>query len=91
MAPQSIEIAPGAFYYPGYLDRAAQEALLADIRAVIAAAPLYHPRMPRSGKPLLGAHDELRAARLGLGHRRLPLPGNPSRDRRALARRCPRR
>ena len=50
MARQSIEIAPGAVYYPGYLDRAAQEALLADVRAVIARAPLYHPRMPRSGK-----------------------------------------
>jgi alkylated DNA repair protein (DNA oxidative demethylase) len=51
MARQSIEIAPGAFYCPGYLDRAAQEALLADVRAVIAKAALYHPRMPRSGKP----------------------------------------
>ena len=51
MARQSIEIASGAFYCPGYLGRAAQEALLADVRAVIAKAPLYHPRMPRSGKP----------------------------------------
>lgn len=51
MARQSIEIAPGAFYCPGYLDRAAQEALLAELRAIIANAPLYHPRMPRSGKP----------------------------------------
>jgi alkylated DNA repair protein (DNA oxidative demethylase) len=51
MPLQAIEIAPGAVYYPGYLDRAAQEALLQDIRDVIAKAPLYHPRMPRSGKP----------------------------------------
>ena len=51
MARQSIEIAPGAVFYPGYLDRAAQEALLADVRTAILAAPLYHPRMPRSGKP----------------------------------------
>jgi DNA oxidative demethylase len=50
MPLQAIEIAPGAVYYPGYLDRPAQEALLKDIRAAIAAAPLYHPRMPRSGK-----------------------------------------
>ncbi|MBV9567684.1 MAG: alpha-ketoglutarate-dependent dioxygenase AlkB [Hyphomicrobiales bacterium] len=50
MARQSIEIAPGAIYYPGYLDRGAQEALLVDVRAAIATAPLYHPRMPRSGK-----------------------------------------
>ncbi|SEC86990.1 alkylated DNA repair protein (DNA oxidative demethylase) [Rhizobiales bacterium GAS191] len=50
MPHQVIEIGPGAVYHPAYLDRAAQQALLADIRAVIAAAPLYHPRMPRSGK-----------------------------------------
>lgn len=37
---------------PGYLDRAAQEALLADIRAIVRAAPLYVPVMPRSGKPM---------------------------------------
>jgi alkylated DNA repair protein (DNA oxidative demethylase) len=36
---------------PGYLDRAAQEALLAAIRGVIRDAPLFTPRMPRSGKP----------------------------------------
>jgi DNA alkylation damage repair protein AlkB len=38
-------------YRPEYLDREAQAALLADIRAVIAAAPLFQPRMPRTGKP----------------------------------------
>ena len=37
---------------PGYLDRAAQHELLAAVRAVIAAAPLYAPRMPRSGTPM---------------------------------------
>ena len=37
---------------PGYLDRAAQHELLAAVRAVVAAAPLYLPRMPRSGKPM---------------------------------------
>jgi len=36
---------------PGRLDRPAQEALLADIRAVVEAAPLYRPQMPRTGKP----------------------------------------
>jgi alkylated DNA repair protein (DNA oxidative demethylase) len=45
-----VAIAPGVAYYPGYLDRAAQEALLRDIVAVVAAAPLYQPRMPRTGK-----------------------------------------
>src|SRR5262245_41658831 len=37
---------------PGYLDRPAQEALLAALRSVFARAPLYTPRMPKSGKPL---------------------------------------
>src|SRR2546421_11723692 len=37
---------------PGYLDRPAQKALLAALREVIAQAPLYIPRMPRSGKPM---------------------------------------
>jgi DNA oxidative demethylase len=37
---------------PGYLDRSAQEALLAAVREVIARAPLYTPRMPRTGKPM---------------------------------------
>ena len=45
-------IAPGVTLTPGYLDRAAQHELLAAVRAVVAAAPLYLPRMPRSGKPM---------------------------------------
>jgi DNA oxidative demethylase len=36
----------------GYLERAAQETVLAAVREVIARAPLYTPRMPRSGKPM---------------------------------------
>ena len=37
--------------YPGHLDRQRQEALLAAVRAVLAAAPLFTPRMPKSGRP----------------------------------------
>ncbi len=37
---------------PAYLDPSAQKALLAELSAVFAAAPLYTPRMPKSGKPL---------------------------------------
>jgi alkylated DNA repair protein (DNA oxidative demethylase) len=37
---------------PAYLDRPAQEALLAALRTVFARAPLYTARMPKSGKPL---------------------------------------
>ena len=39
-------------YFPQALDRAAQSALLAEIRRVIAEAPLFTPTMPRSGKPM---------------------------------------
>lgn len=41
----------GLRFYPGYLDRDRQEALLAVLRAVFAAAPLFTPRMPKSGRP----------------------------------------
>ncbi|MEO3997092.1 alpha-ketoglutarate-dependent dioxygenase AlkB [Mesorhizobium sp. CAU 1732] len=42
----------GVRHIPDYLDRAAQEALVEDIRAVVQAAPLYVPTMPRTGKPM---------------------------------------
>lgn len=42
----------GFRYLPGYLSPARQKDLLADIRAVIAAAPPYQPHMPRSGQPM---------------------------------------
>ena len=43
---------PGLKIVPGYLDRAAQEALLAALGEVFARAPLYTPRMPKTGKPM---------------------------------------
>jgi alkylated DNA repair protein (DNA oxidative demethylase) len=42
----------GVRHMPGWLDRDAQEALVEEIRAVVQAAPLYTPVMPRSGKPM---------------------------------------
>lgn len=42
---------PGFRLHPGFLDRAAQEALAAAVAEVIAAAPLFQPRMPKSGSP----------------------------------------
>ncbi len=42
---------PGFRILPGYFDRAAQERLLDEIRAVVSAAPLFLPRMPGTGKP----------------------------------------
>ncbi|MBX9761075.1 MAG: alpha-ketoglutarate-dependent dioxygenase AlkB [Beijerinckiaceae bacterium] len=45
-----IELAPGLRHLPEFLDRAEQEALVADLRRTVAAAPLFTPRMPRTGK-----------------------------------------
>jgi len=45
-------IRPGAILWPGYLDRAAQERVLAAVREVLATAPLYTPSMPKSGRPM---------------------------------------
>jgi DNA oxidative demethylase len=42
---------PGVIFLPGYFDVAAQRALLAEIAAVLAAAPYFQPVMPRTGKP----------------------------------------
>jgi len=48
--PRAIEIASGVLHYPGYLDRAGQAALREAIAAVLAVAPPFTPRMPRTGK-----------------------------------------
>jgi alkylated DNA repair protein (DNA oxidative demethylase) len=45
-------LAEGIRHLPGYFDRAAQEALVEDIRAVVEAAPLYVPTMPKTGRPM---------------------------------------
>lgn len=46
-----LPVAPGVVHHPGWLDRAAQEALVASLRAVATAAPFFTPTMPRTGKP----------------------------------------
>ena len=48
----SITIAPGVTLTPGYLSRTAQEELFSAVRAVMTAAPLFTPRLPRTGKPM---------------------------------------
>lgn len=45
-APAGLRLAPGR------LDAAAQRRLLDDVEAVIAAAPLFTPCMPRTGQPM---------------------------------------
>lgn len=51
MTRRTFEMLPGFRVLPGYFDRAAQESLLEEIRAVVQAAPLFLPRMPKTGKP----------------------------------------
>jgi DNA oxidative demethylase len=41
----------GMKHYPAMLDRAAQEALVAELRVCVAKAPLFIPLMPRTGRP----------------------------------------
>lgn len=42
-------IRPGLRLYKAALDRAGQESLLDDLRVVLGEAPLFRPKMPRSG------------------------------------------
>jgi alkylated DNA repair protein (DNA oxidative demethylase) len=42
----------GIRYLPDYFDRAAQAALVDDIRRIVEAAPLYTPAMPKTGKEM---------------------------------------
>ncbi len=42
----------GIRYIPGALDLAAQQALVEDIRGIVAAAPLFTPAMPKTGKEM---------------------------------------
>ena len=51
MPRAAVAIASGVNHFPGFLDRAAQEALRDEIVAVLREAPLFRPRMPRTGKP----------------------------------------
>jgi len=46
------DLPPGTRHLRGFFDAAAQAALVEDIRAVVAAAPLFVPVMPRTGRPM---------------------------------------
>lgn len=52
MATSERGLAQGLRYLPDHFDRAAQEALLVAIRQVVTEAPLFVPRMPKTGKPM---------------------------------------
>jgi len=51
MPRAAIAVAPGVDHFPGFLDRAAQEALRDEVMAILGEAPLFRPRMPRTGQP----------------------------------------
>jgi DNA oxidative demethylase len=46
-----MSVLPGFRHLAGYFSIPEQTALLSQLRAVLMAAPLFVPRMPRSGKP----------------------------------------
>lgn len=50
-AKGGVAVQPGAWHFPRFFDRAAQEELLAQLRQAVAVAPLFTPAMPRTGKP----------------------------------------
>jgi alkylated DNA repair protein (DNA oxidative demethylase) len=52
MTQQTDQPTRGLRIHAGYLGSEAQAALLAELRAVFAAAPLYTARMPKSGQPM---------------------------------------
>jgi DNA oxidative demethylase len=74
----------GILHFPGFLDSAAQKALVEDIRAIVAEAPLFTPQMPRTGKemsvrmtncgPLGWVTDKERGYRYQADH---PVTGRP--------------
>jgi DNA oxidative demethylase len=49
--PPDLADLTGLRFYPAYLDAGRQKELLEALRGILAAAPLFTPRMPRSGRP----------------------------------------
>lgn len=47
-----LALPEGIRHLPGWLDLPGQQALVEDVRAVVQAAPLFVPVMPRTGKPM---------------------------------------
>jgi alkylated DNA repair protein (DNA oxidative demethylase) len=81
----------GIRYLPGYFDADRQKALLEELRSVVAAAPFYRPKMPRSGRPF--SVEMTNAGPLGwfsdrTGYRYIthhPISGNPWPDMPPMA------
>src|SRR5579871_5272256 len=95
-----LTVAPGVTYVPGFLSREEQIALRDEIAAVLADAPAFRPRMPRTGKPFsvmmsncgpLGWVSDERGYRYQSNHPETgnPWPPIPRRLLEALARLAP--
>jgi DNA oxidative demethylase len=79
----------GLRFYPEYLGREAQGAVLAALRCVLEAAPFFIPRMPKSGRPMsvdmsncgpLGWISDERGYRYEAAHPRTGRPWPPIPD-----------
>ena len=46
-----LTLRPGLIHYPGWFVRSQQQTLVDTLRDLVRAAPLFTPRMPRTGKP----------------------------------------
>lgn len=49
---KNVDLPPGVDHWPGYLNPESQQKLVALVRQNLALAPLFTPRMPRTGKPM---------------------------------------
>ncbi|MCJ2015052.1 alpha-ketoglutarate-dependent dioxygenase AlkB family protein [Methylobacterium sp. J-076] len=47
----SVALRPGLIHYPGFLDGEARSRLAGEVADILAEAPPFTPRMPRTGKP----------------------------------------
>ncbi|MDX2206002.1 MAG: alpha-ketoglutarate-dependent dioxygenase AlkB [Hyphomicrobiaceae bacterium] len=48
---RGLSLGPGAVYLPGHLDVDTQRQLAKEIKEILEQAPLFVPRMPRTGQP----------------------------------------
>ncbi len=79
------EVPGGLRYVPGFLDPEAQRTLVSALRAVIAEAPLFQPRMPRTGKPFSVKMTNCGPLGWVSDHDRISLSAGASRDRPTVA------
>ena len=63
--PAAVAVARGVDHFPGFLDRAAQEALRDEVMAILEGAP-HSPAHAPHRQAVFGFDEQLRRARLGL-------------------------